>query len=152
MQSALRAGNSAVILATDSHLRDLLARLRAQGLDMVAAIGEGRYLSFDVADMLATAVRGDVPDRDQCLSDVGSVLTSAAKAAKGPPPRVAACGEGGLRLCALGMVDAAIWLERLMDELASTHDVEMLCGFRPETSSSAEDVRRICAEHTAVRK
>ena len=47
--TALKAGNAAIVIATESHLDSLLSRLQSHGLDMGAAIEQGRYIALDTA-------------------------------------------------------------------------------------------------------
>jgi hypothetical protein len=56
-------------------------------------------------------------------------------------------------LWAQGKADAAIQVERLWDEIARKHQVDILCGyvlnsFQREQESHVYE--RICAEHSAV--
>ena len=50
-----------------------------------------------------------------------------------------------------GDVDAAIQLEHLWDEIAKSHQMDVLCAY-PLTAreESARAVRSLCAEHTVV--
>jgi CheY-like chemotaxis protein len=52
--AALKAGNAAIVVATESHRDNLLPRLQAHGLDIGAAIEQGRYVALDAADALPT--------------------------------------------------------------------------------------------------
>ena len=52
--TALKAGNAVIVVATESHRDSLLPRLQAHGLDIGAAIEQGRYISLDAADTLST--------------------------------------------------------------------------------------------------
>jgi hypothetical protein len=68
--------------------------------------------------------------------------------------RVAACGECAPILWAQGKADAAIRLEELWNQIASTYYVDILCGYPLESLRHEEDsytFRRICEEHSAVR-
>ena len=87
-------------------------------MDIAAAIEQGRYVSLDVADTLSTFMVNDLPDPVRFLKVAGDLVMEAAKAAKGEPPRVAACGECAPILWAQGKADAAIQVEHLWDEIA----------------------------------
>ena len=54
-----RAGNAVIVIATESHRESLLPRLQAHGLDIAAAIEQGRYISLDAADTLSTFMVND---------------------------------------------------------------------------------------------
>ena len=45
--AALKAGNAAIVVATESHRDSLLPRLQAYGLDIGTAIEQGRYVALD---------------------------------------------------------------------------------------------------------
>jgi DNA-binding NarL/FixJ family response regulator len=151
--AALKAGNAVIVVATESHRDSLLPRLQGLGLDMAAAIGLRRYISLDAADTLSTFMVNDLPDPVRFFKVVGDLMLSAARAAKGEHPRVAACGECAALLWAQGKSEAAIREEQLWDEIAKTYDVDILCGFPSRSFQSEKDsniFRRICAEHSAV--
>jgi DNA-binding NarL/FixJ family response regulator len=151
--AALKAGNAAIVVATESHRDRLLPRLQAHGLDIAAAITQGRYISLNAADTLSTFMFNDLPDPLRFFKVVGDLILSAANAAKGEHPRVAACGECAPLLWAQGKAEAAIRGEQLWDEIARTYDVDILCGYPSKGFQHEEDrhiFRRICVEHSAV--
>jgi DNA-binding NarL/FixJ family response regulator len=151
--SALEAGNAVIVVATDSHRESLLPRLRARGLDIAAAIAEGRFISINNADTLATFMVNDLPNPVRFSKVVGDAFVSAAKGAKGERPRVVACGECAPLLWAQGKAEAAIRVEQLWDEIAKEYNVDTLCGYPLSGFEREENSRifqRICAEHSAV--
>jgi hypothetical protein len=153
IEAALLAGNVAIVLATEAHQRGLFAGLCEREVDLTGAIAQGRYICLDIADTLSNFMVDDLPDPIQFNKVTGNLIASAAKAARGVPPRVAACGECAPTLWAQGKVDAAVQLEHLWDEIAKSFDVEILCGYLlPSLQSVQEsDTRdRICAEHSSV--
>lgn len=150
---ALRAGNAAIVFATKSHQDSLLARLQAQALDMTAAVDEGRYISLDAADTLATIMVDGLPDPVLLLEGLSGLIESASKAAKGVRPRVALCGERVGLLWAEGNTDGAIRLEQLVNELHKTRDIDILCAYPlrgDQREMDSETFERICAEHSAA--
>jgi hypothetical protein len=48
-------------VATESHRDSLLLRMRARGLDIAAAVDEGRYIALDAPDTLSTFMVNDQP-------------------------------------------------------------------------------------------
>ncbi|MGC1434888.1 MAG: response regulator [Terriglobales bacterium] len=128
IEAALQAGNAVVVIATESHRNRLLQRLQEHGVDIAAAIEQGRYVSLDVAETLSTFMVNGLPDPARCLKVAGDLVMEAAKAAQGEPPRVAVCGEIAPSLWAQGKADAAIQVEHLWDEIAKSYDVDILCG------------------------
>jgi DNA-binding NarL/FixJ family response regulator len=150
---ALGAGKSAIVLATEPQRVALAEKLQTNGVDVAAAVAEGRYVSLDVAEALSTFMVDGKPDTARFFKCVESAVGEAAKAAKCDPPRVVACGECAPFLLARGKADAAILVEQLTNDLIKRYDLEVLCGY-PLTSFPDEDdtnvFRRICAEHSVV--
>jgi DNA-binding NarL/FixJ family response regulator len=151
--TALKAGNAVIVVATESHRDSLLLRLQANGLDVGDDIEQGRYISLDAAETLATYMVNGMPDPIRFSNITGDLILNAANAAKGEPRRVAACGECAPLLWEQGMAEAAIRLEHLWNEIAKSYNVDVFCGyplgnFQAESSSSI--FAKICAAHTAV--
>ena len=151
--SALRAGNAAIVVATESHRDRLLPRLQSYGLDIGAVIEQGRYISLDAARTLSTFMVNDLPDSARFLQVAANLFAAAVKAAKGEHPRVAVCGECDPPLWKVGDGHAAIRMERLWNEVAKAHDIDILCGYPLGSFHGKQDsqiFQQICAEHSAV--
>jgi hypothetical protein len=153
IEANLLAGKAVIVVATVSHRKSLLQRLQERGIKTGAAIEEGRYLALDVDEFLSTFMDSDRPDPVRFQKATSAVLSAAAKAAKGQPLRVAACGECAPVLLAQGKAEAAIQVEHLWDEIAKTSDIDILCGY-VLTAFQREQQRhirnRICAEHSTI--
>jgi DNA-binding NarL/FixJ family response regulator len=151
--AALNAGNPVIVVATESHRDSFLLRLHAHGVDIAAAIAQGKYIALDAAETAATVMVNGLPDRSKFLEVAGDLIAEAAKAAKVKPARVAACGECASLLWAQGKAEAAIQLEHLWDEIAKSHGLDVLCAYPMGSSQGGVGSRtfeRICAEHSAV--
>jgi DNA-binding NarL/FixJ family response regulator len=151
--AALEAGNPAIVIATKAHRDVLLQRLKAECVDIDGAIEHGTFISLDAADTLSTILVDGLPDKVRFLESVSGLIERASKAAKAQHPRVAFCGERVGLLWAEGKTDAAIRLEQLCNDLAKTHEVDILCAYPVSNFHSEEDERvlqSICAEHSAV--
>lgn len=138
--AALAVDNPAIVWATESHRESLLRGLEARGLDTHAAMQQGTYISSDVAE---------VPDPERILAAVRS-LTDAASKLGNKHPRVAVCGERAGRLWAEGKTDTAMRLEQLFNELAKSHDMDILCVYPLPHREEHDAFRSLCAEHTAT--
>ena len=150
---ALRAGDAVVVVATQSHRDALFQRLLADGLDVTAAVDQGRYIPLDVADTLATFMVDDAPDPGKFREITSALLAAAKNAARGKRPRVAACGECAPLLWRQGMADAAVRLEGLWDEIAKEVGVDILCGYPGDSfhgEQGSDTLHRILAEHSVV--
>jgi DNA-binding NarL/FixJ family response regulator len=153
IEAALKAGNAAIVVATESRRDSLLLRLQAQGLDIAAAIEQGRYIALDAADALAKFMLHGVPDPVRFLYVLGNLISTAAKTVKGKQARVAIFGEMCHLLLAQGNAEAAIQVEKLGTQLAETYDADILCGYyvrNVQGEMESHIFQRICAEHSAV--
>jgi len=153
IEAALEAGDAVIVVATESHWKSLLQRLQEHGVDVAAALEQGRCVPLDVTETLSTCMVNDLPDPAHCLKVARALVMEAAKAAQGEPPRVAVCGECAPRLWAQGKADAAIEVEHLWDVIARTHEVDILCGYVLNSLQREQEshvYERICAEHSAV--
>jgi DNA-binding NarL/FixJ family response regulator len=151
--ASLNAGHAVIVIATESHRDSLLSRLKDHGLDVVAAIKAGRYISLDAAETISTFMVNNMPDPVRFMNVTGDLLLSAAKAAKGEPPRVSACGECAPLLWSQGNAEAAIRLEHLWDDIAKSLDVDVLCGYPLGSFEGGMGSRifdKLCAAHSGV--
>jgi DNA-binding NarL/FixJ family response regulator len=92
--AALRAGNAAIVVATEPHRDSLLLRLQGHGTDIADAIEQGRYISVDAADAVSTFIINGMLDPVRYLNLFRDLILRAADAAKGEQARVAVFGEG----------------------------------------------------------
>lgn len=153
IEAALKSGTAVIVVATEPHRESLLQRLRENGVDVIAAVEQGRYITLDVAETLSAFMVNDLPDRARFLKIVGDLFATAAKASSGDRPRVAACGECAPTLWEQGKADAAVELEHLFDEVAKSCNVDIFCGYVLNSFQREQErhiYERICAEHSAV--
>jgi len=149
---ALRAGNAAIVVATESHRDSLLPRLEAYGVDIAAAIEQGRYIALDAADALSAFMINGMPDPVRFSELLRNLISTAANAGK--KGRVAVFGEWVHLLWAQGNPEATIRLEGLWnEEVVSRYNVHVLCGYSLGSVQGGMDsqiFQRICAAHSAV--
>jgi hypothetical protein len=151
--AALKRGDAAIVVATQSHRDTLAFRLKSEGLDVDAATRSGTYVAMDAAGTLSIFMVDDMPDSARFLKVVGGVIEETAKAGQTRRRRVAVFGEWVSLLCNEGKADAAIRLEQLGNQLAITHDIDILCGYEMRSTYAAEGnqhFKSICGEHSAV--
>jgi DNA-binding NarL/FixJ family response regulator len=151
LAAALKAGDAAIVVATESHRDSLLQRLKAAGVDTDDALQQGTYIPLDVAKTLSTFMVNDMPDAARFFEVVSGLIEAAAKAAK--HSRVVACGECSPLLLAQGKPDAAIRLEQLWDDVAKIFEVDTLGAYALSSFHGKEDehiFQSICAEHSTV--
>ncbi len=153
IESSLKGGNAVIVVVTESHRASLIPRLEADGVNVAAAIEQGRYIPLDAADTLSRLTVNDIPDRARCTKVVGDLITGAAKGVRGANGRVVVCGEIAPTLLSKGNGEGAIKLERLWDEITRGYGVHTLCGYLSSAFPHHEAnpvFPRICAEHSAV--
>jgi DNA-binding NarL/FixJ family response regulator len=153
VETSLRLGNAAVVAATESHQDGLFSELQGRGLDMPAALKQGRYLVLDAHHTLSWIMVNGVIDPDRFLEGFGDLIMAAREAAKGESPRVSVFGECVHLLWANGNAEAAIQFEKLGNKLTQIHDVDIFCGYSLDNVENEMDhhlFQRICAEHSAV--
>jgi signal transduction histidine kinase len=151
--TALGAGDGAVVIATQSHLRALVERLEANGLDSECAVKQGRFVMLEAGETLAQFMIDGMPDASLFASVVGSVIADIKKSLKGEAPHIAAFGEMVALLWKDENPKAAIRLEQLWNALAEVHQFSLHCAYPMngfDLEEHSEPFQQICAEHAAV--
>ena len=149
--ASLKAGNAAIVLATESHRENLLPRLQGYDVDVHAAIEQGRYIALDATEALSMFMVNGMPDRVQFFKAFDNLIRAIRHTAK-EHRRIAVFGECVDLLCSQGNAEAAIQMEMLGNQL-NANDVDILCGYSLADTRREMDRKtsqRICAEHTAV--
>lgn len=144
----IRAGETAVIVATPAHRAGIQERLRAIGVNVDAAQARGAYVAVDAAEILARVMADGVPDAQRFVDVVGGLL---ARASTRRPVRV--FGE----MVALRALDgdsaATIRLEQLWNELRKSLAFSLVCGYpirRLGGEKLASMLVDVCAEHSTI--
>jgi DNA-binding NarL/FixJ family response regulator len=150
---ALKAGNAAIVVATESHHNHLLPTLQAYGLHVDVAIEEGRYIPVDVADALSNFMVNEMLNPSRFVSTFGDLIRKASESVE-RGRRVAIFGEGVQVLWEQGNREAAIRIEKLCNELVKKYNVDILCGYSSFNDEGVlhSDIilQQICGEHSAV--
>jgi len=149
--AALNVGNAVIVVATESHRVSLFSRLDVRGLNVGAAVKEGRYVALDAADMLSAFMLNGMPDPVLFMKAFGNLIPRTAKATKVGYPRVAIFAECVHLLWAEGNAEAAIAMEKLGNQLVQAYAVDILCGYSVgQDGMDSQIFQRVCAEHSAV--
>jgi signal transduction histidine kinase len=151
--TALGAGDSGIVIATQAH-RDRIAELsKARGLDTASAARKGRYITLDAADTLSKFMRDGWPDATLFAEVMVPVVLRAESARENAESRVVAFGEMVELLSAQRKPEAALRLEQLWNDLARDHSFNLRCGYSIagfDKEEHLEPFLKICAEHTGV--
>ncbi len=135
-----------VVVATGPHRTGVDELLVRRGYDPLERVERGRYLALDAEVTLRQIMVDGRIDPEAFLARAGEVITQAAAA--GVPIR--AFGEMVSQLWQKGMVEPAIELELIWNQLLREHDFTLLCAYPTGAFEHAElvDVRRVCELHT----
>jgi DNA-binding NarL/FixJ family response regulator len=150
IEATLGAGNAVIVVATESHRESFLHRLQDHGIDIVAAIQKGHYLSLDVTETLSAFMENDLPGPVRFFRVVCDLIAQAAQSTAGEQSKVAICGECASILWAQGKADAAIQVEQFCNQLTRQYEVDILCGCSLSSFYREEDkqvFQKICSEY-----
>ena len=125
---ALDSGGVAIVIATPEHRREFETRLGQAGVDLAAARDDGSYLALDAGQTLAELMTADSLDRAAFDRVIGTVIRQAG--AGGRPVRT--FGEMVALLWDDGLVNDAVQLEAMWEELGDRHPFSLFCGYRAD--------------------
>lgn len=147
--TGLRAGEACIVVATQPHRESLEERLQEDGLEVAVACMQGQYISLDAAATLSQFMVDGEPSPVRFAEVLGSIIASAANG-RG---RVRIFGEMVALLWAGGNRAAAIHLEELWNDLASTRSFSLFCAY-PMQGFGGEgyegEFAEICQQHSQV--
>lgn len=142
-----------MVVATAAHRDAIIAELQAHQMDVAEAVEEGRYVSVDAADALASFMHAGMPDSVRFLRLFADLVSTVSASSRGQHRRIAIYGECVHLLWAQGEEEGTIQIEKLGNQLCETLDIDILCGYtlRGSTAVMGDLIfQRICAEHSAV--
>src|SRR6266516_760200 len=131
---ALDSGGVAIVIATPEHRREFETGLGQAGVDLAAARDDGSYLALDAGQTLSELMAADKLDGAAFDRVIGTVI--AAAGAAGRPVR--AFGEMVALLWDDGLVNDAVQLEEMWEELGGRYPFSLFCGYRAD--SMAPDI------------
>jgi MEDS: MEthanogen/methylotroph, DcmR Sensory domain len=144
---ALRGGGVVIVIATPEHRREFEARLAEAGVDLGAARERRAYFARDARETLREFMAADRVDGAAFDRVIGGLIGRAGAA--GRP--VYAFGEMVALLWNDGLVNAAVQLEALWNELGLGHAFSLFCGYRADAMTGEPDLSaEICGLHHEV--
>lgn len=149
MGNALRGGESAIVIATATHLHGLEKRLRQNGVDVDKARAEDRYLDRLAENVLDEFMVDDWPDEARFNAVVGELL---ARARGHDRRKVRAFGEMVAILWSRGLHAATIHLEILWGKIVAAERLPLFCAYPRDTfaKNATESIVEICRLHSRV--
>jgi len=151
--NAIRAGQAAIVIATAALRARLLPSLLATGIEIKAALREGKHIALDVKEVVSLFMPNGTLDVVRFMEFMGGLIRAAARASHCRRPRVAVFAEYTSRLWAAGETRGAMRVEQLWNQLAARQDVDILCAYDVTNFHGDEDcehIRDLCQEHSFV--
>jgi len=149
LQSAIRDGGSAVLVATPDCRSQVNAWLTATGIDLAGAWADGSYVPLDASQTMDRFVINGRPDAAAFWETMSPVLAAAGR--REGPVRV----FGGMvaMLWQTCSAEAAIELEALWNEIGGQYPFALLCGYPVAATSDVADsdvLAQVCCAHSSV--
>ena len=147
--NGMRSGESAIVIATATHLHGLEKRMRQNGVDVDRARDENRYIPRLAEDVLAEFMVKDWPDEGRFLETVEALI----RLARGDTDRkVRAFGEMVAILWSRGNHAATIHLELLWSKVCAAERFSLFCAYPRDTfaKNATESIVEICRIHSRV--
>jgi anti-sigma regulatory factor (Ser/Thr protein kinase) len=145
----LRAGGSALMVATTAHQAGFRSKLDAAGIDVGAGEAAGRLLVLNADETLSRFCRGGRLDHAQFRAVADEMIGRAAAA--GQPVRIYA--EMVALLWDAGQVIWTLELEALWNELSARLPFSLLCGYPAAVVAGSEAegaLEEVCRLHASV--
>jgi len=125
LRGVLDGRGAAIVIATAAHRQAIQARLAAAGADLAAAARRGDYVALDAEGTLAAVTTEGRLDREAFERVIGGRITPAGR--DGRPVR--AYGEMVALLWQAGLVNDAVQLEEMWNELGRRQSFSLLCSY-----------------------
>jgi DcmR-like sensory protein len=147
LEAGLATGDTAVVVATDVHRNSFDRALMAAGIELPETRRCGLFIALDASEALAKFMVDGMPDAARFRTVMGQLVSRAAESARD----VRIYGEMVAMLWDEGNVAAAIAVEDLWNDLASTYTFTLFCAYPMrgfESEASTAGFRRICGQHS----
>lgn len=142
-------GGAAIVIATPAHRRWIADRLARAGLDVAAAQARGSYLALDATETMRRFVATGWPSPASFWQVMSPLIRPAAGVGK--PLHV--FGEMVSLLWQAGLVNAAIDVEAMWNELGGQYSFSLLCAYPAQAISddhNQDALTEVCRAHAAV--
>jgi hypothetical protein len=144
----VNAGDSVIVVGTDTHLQALFSRLKSYGLHVDSLIAEDRLIPLNAEETLAKFMVNDWPDEELFEKTISKLIERAGQKNR----RIRAFGEMVAILWAQGHYGATVQLEHLWNRFSEKAEFCLFCaypktGFTEDMNTSIMD---ICGCHSRV--
>jgi hypothetical protein len=147
--STLATGGAAVVIASHEHRRAFEAWLVSEGVDVVRARARGIYRDLDAQEIVDQFMANGHPDGVTFERVVGGVVRAAvagSRAVRAYGAMVALLGDSGL-------VNAAIELEALWNDLGRRYPFSLFCAYPAHSVSGGDGLGaldKVCLLHGEI--
>ena len=142
----LEDGALVLMIATPEHATQIESCLRARAIDVADLNRQGRLVTLDARETLALFMTDDMPNPDTFGRVITSALTELRRGRE--QCAVRAYGEMVDLLWKDGLEAGAIRLETLWNQLATTLDFELLCGYSMGNFYKGPAIENIHGQHS----
>ena len=149
LHRALTAGGVAIAIATPAHRLMLEGWLAGAGTDVATGRARGRYLDRDASETVRRFEVAGWPDAAGFWQAISPLIRQASQ--NGRPVHV--FGEMVSVLWDSGLVNAAIEVEAMWNELGGQYPFALLCAYSARLVSGDRDhdaLAEVCRLHTAA--
>ena len=149
LRSAISDGGAAVLVATPELRLLVNAWLTQAGIDLAGAWADGSYVLLDAGQTISRLIINGRPDAAAFWETMSPVLAAASRR-QGP---VRVFGEMVTVLWGMGLVDAAIEVEALCNEIGRQYPFAMLCAYPAAAvtdEAHSDSLAQVCCAHSAI--
>ena len=149
LSEGIVTGQTAIVIATESHRTGILAGLGRRFIDVERARRTGDLVVLDAHELMGTFVVDETPNPELFEYNVGMVFDQALKV-RGRT-LIRAYGEIVDVLWKEGRTEAAIKVEILWNNLAAKYGFALLCGYSMGNFyKQADRLEEVCRHHSHV--
>jgi hypothetical protein len=147
LRDGLKTGNPGIVIAMPAQRAAIVRELVAQSLDVAQLLRSDDLILLDAKDTLSVIMVDGQPDAAAFKRTMSRVITRACRGRANCTSRI--YGQMVDLLWQRRERDAAIRLEMLWNQLATTRAFSLLCGYAVDVYKTAT-FADICALHTHV--
>lgn len=150
VSTGLRIGDAVLVVATKEHRDQLVDEVEKMGIDVGAAVRDGRYITLDAHETLSLFMRNGSPDAALFSASLGTLIADARARAKEKNHGLTVFGEMVAVLWNNGQKVAAFALEDIWNAALSDNTFHLHCAYPRAAFTDEAELRSICDVHSHV--
>ena len=146
---AIQQDGTAIVIATPDHRLLFERRLARAGVDIAAAQASGSYLALDASETMRRFIIADWADPASFWLAISPLIRQAA--GTGQPVRI--YGEMVALLWDDGLVNTAIEVEAMWNEIGGQYSFSLLCAYPAQSVNGSrhhDALAEVCRAHAAA--